>query len=44
MSNRNFIMILIAAAIILTTGIYVYKNHALDSGPTSKAVSAKTAS
>jgi len=43
MSNRNFIMVLVAAAIILAGGIYVYKTRALDGGPTSKSISAKTA-
>lgn len=42
-SNRNFIMVLVAAAFLLAGGIYVYKTHALDGGPTSKTISAKTA-
>ena len=43
LSKRNFIMVLVAAAIVLAGGIYVYKTHALDGGPTSKTISAKTA-
>jgi hypothetical protein len=39
MSNR--IIVLIAGAIVLTGGIYFYKNHSLESGPTTRAVSAR---
>ena len=42
--RKLFLIVLVAGLIALASGIAVYKQDRSESGPTTKAVSAKTAS